>query len=243
MLGVNALSGGGGIITNPAVVASFLSHFNGTDGSTTITDEYGNACAAQDNAQIDTAQSKFGGASLELDGTGDFVSVTDFADATPGSSDWLFECWVRPDINNAIKNVASKREASTTNGGWFIYIGADGKPVCAAWNAAGSVVVAPVGVTVVTTATWHHIGILKIGTLWGLLLDGVVDATGTESGVSGTAGTEVFRIGRDASNTARDFDGHVDEMRIVKGAEVAGIYPNALTSLTYTVPAGPFEKG
>lgn len=225
------------------VVASFLSHFDGTDTSTTITDEYGNACTAQDNAQIDTAQSQWGGASLELDGTGDFVSVVSFADSYPGSSDWLIECWIRPDINNALKCIASKRTNTTANGGWATFINATGKITLTAWDSSAGVIVNIAGTTTVSTAAWHHVGILKIGTAWGLLLDGVVDVTATETGTCGTAGAEDFRIGRDAGNTARDFDGHIDEMRIVKGAEVAGIYPDALTSLTYAVPPGPFEKG
>ena len=55
-----------------------LLHFNGSDGSTTITDESGKTWTAYDNAQIDTAQSKFGGASMLLDGVGDYIKTTDY---------------------------------------------------------------------------------------------------------------------------------------------------------------------
>lgn len=238
---INGLSGGG--MSRLPPVGEFLTHLNGTDASTTITDEYGNACTAQANAQIDTAQSQFGGASLLLDGTGDFVSVVSFGGATPVSSDWLIECWIRPTLNNALKCIASKRQSATSNGGMAFYTTALGFLYMQLWNSGGTSMMALVGDTQISTNTWHHVAALRIGGNWGLLLDGVVDITGSESGASGTAGTEVFRIGRDSGNVARDFSGHIDEMRIVKGAQVADIYPNALTSLVYTVPTAPFDKG
>ena len=62
----------GKTISNGAANGSFtklLLHCNGTDGSTTFTDEIGKTVTANGNAQIDTAQSKFGGASGLFDGT------------------------------------------------------------------------------------------------------------------------------------------------------------------------------
>src|SRR5690606_24814837 len=55
--------------------AASLLHFNGANGSSTITDERGRAWVRFGNAQISTAQSKFGGASLLLDGAGDWVET------------------------------------------------------------------------------------------------------------------------------------------------------------------------
>ena len=74
-----------------------LLQFNGADASTTITDVNAGGSAhtwtANGNAQIDTAQSKFGGASLLCDGTGDYVTTPDHADFTLGSSDFTIDCW------------------------------------------------------------------------------------------------------------------------------------------------------
>jgi len=227
-----------------AVVASFLSHLDGTDTSTTITDEYGNACTAQGNAQIDTAASQFGGASLELDGTGDYVSVTSFADKVPGTADWIIECFVKPDTVASIRCVSSTRNSSTTNGGWAFNTRITEAIGIVVWDAAGAIVVNLSASTgALSTAAFTHVGVLKIGTTWGLLSNGAVVGTATETGNCGSAGAETFKIGRDPALTARDFDGHIDEVRIVKGAEVSGIYPNALTSMTYTVPTSAFEAG
>jgi hypothetical protein len=48
---------------------------DGTDGSTAITDEIGNAVSVFGNAHIEVDQSKFGGSSLALDGSGDYLRV------------------------------------------------------------------------------------------------------------------------------------------------------------------------
>ena len=72
-----------------------LLHMNGSDGSTTFTDESGKTWTAHGNAQIDTAQSKFGGASGLFDGSGDYLSTPDHADFELGSGDWTHDFWIR----------------------------------------------------------------------------------------------------------------------------------------------------
>lgn len=72
-----------------------LLHLNGTDGSTTITDESGKSWSAAGNAQIDTAQSVFGGASCVFDGSGDYLTTPDHAGFTMGTNDFTIDFWVR----------------------------------------------------------------------------------------------------------------------------------------------------
>lgn len=70
-----------------------LLNFDGADASTTIVDGFGHTWTANANAQLDTAQSKFGGSSLLLDGTGDYISSTSFFSL--GDSSWEVSFWVR----------------------------------------------------------------------------------------------------------------------------------------------------
>lgn len=70
-----------------------LLNFDGADGSTSMIDGFGNTWTAGGNAQIDTAQSKFGGSSLLLDGTGDFIKCTNIT--TLGDGSWQVEFWFR----------------------------------------------------------------------------------------------------------------------------------------------------
>ena len=227
-----------------AVRASVLMHFDGTNGSTTMTDEYGKTCTAQGNAQISTANSKFGGASLLLDGTGDYVSIQSFSDKVPGSSDFLLECWVMPNSTASIRCIASTRDSATSNGGYAFNSRITEAVGLVVWDSTGTIVVninASVGA--LSTAAFTHVGFMKVGTKWGLLVGGSVVATATETGTCGGAGTETFKWGRDATLLARDFPGNIDEGRIVKGTQVPYIYQDALTSLSYTVPTAAFSKG
>ena len=72
-------------------------HFNGNDGSTNFVDSsFGNrSVTANGNAQIDTAQSKFGSASGLFDGAGDYLSLADSDDWNFGSGDFTIDSWVR----------------------------------------------------------------------------------------------------------------------------------------------------
>jgi hypothetical protein len=76
-----------------------LLHFDGADATTAFPDDAPTTVAhtwtAAGNAQVDTADSKFGGASLLLDGVGDWVTTVDSADFTLGTSDFTIECWYK----------------------------------------------------------------------------------------------------------------------------------------------------
>jgi len=75
-----------------------LLHADGSDASTTITDSSSNAytMSAVGNAQLDTAQKKFGTASILFDGTGDYVTngSTDW-DPRFAANDFTIEMWIR----------------------------------------------------------------------------------------------------------------------------------------------------
>jgi hypothetical protein len=77
-----------------------LLHFDGLDASTTFTDNNAGGSAhawrAAGNAQIDTAQFKFGGSSGLFDGSADYVSTPDSSDFTLSSKVFTIECWIRP---------------------------------------------------------------------------------------------------------------------------------------------------
>ncbi|MFB3885601.1 MAG: chitobiase/beta-hexosaminidase C-terminal domain-containing protein [Thermodesulfobacteriota bacterium] len=84
-----------------------LLHMNGADGSTTFTDDApggSHTWTAYGDAQIDTSQSKFSGASGLFDGSGDYLSSPDSDDWYWGTGDFTIDFWVRfaalPGSNN-----------------------------------------------------------------------------------------------------------------------------------------------
>lgn len=89
-----------------------------------------------------------------------------------------------------------------------------------------------VGATQISTHTWHHFAFVLSGTNFYIFLDGVLDGQGT-FGTTGRTESFAVRIGRDVTNTGRDWNGWVDELRITKGA--------ARYKENFTPPAGPSD--
>jgi hypothetical protein len=94
---------------------SLLLHGDGTNGSTTITDSSltPKTVTAVGNAQISTAQSKFGGASILLDGSGDYLDVGSNSAFGYGLSDFTIETWVYRNVSSALTTSASPKSAGT----------------------------------------------------------------------------------------------------------------------------------
>ena len=68
---------------------------NGSNSATSTSDssDEGNSITFNGNAQISTAQSKFGGSSLLLDGAGDYLQVANQDYFDFASNDFTIECW------------------------------------------------------------------------------------------------------------------------------------------------------
>src|SRR5205085_836009 len=75
---------------------TLLLHGNGTNGSTTITDNGpGNRTVSVfGNAKVSTTQSKFGGAALAYDGAGDYMQVANSSAFGITLGDFTLEAWV-----------------------------------------------------------------------------------------------------------------------------------------------------
>lgn len=185
---------------------------------------------ANGNAQADTAQSKFGSASLLLDGSGDFLSLAHNSRLSVGGGNMTFECWV--------KRTASKMQAICTkrtpanNSEFACWVLASNVLQFAVWNTPGTVVVI-IGSSTVTTG-WHHVAVSRAGSTWRVFLDGNLEGQATESATP-VGNTEPLLIGRDASVfPARDFDGWIDEFRLTSGV--------ARYTAGFTPPAAAFPR-
>lgn len=150
-------SGGGGP-TDPSYsnVATLL-HCNGSNGSTTFTDNAPTpkTWTANGNAQISTAQSKFNGSSALFDGTGDYLSASSTGFHL-GTSEFTIEFWIRPTsvANFGMFHFASAGLPSSTtglamgyNGGFIVYIGNTG------YAFGGNLI----------TASWQHVAMVRSG--------------------------------------------------------------------------------
>jgi hypothetical protein len=209
--------------------ATLLLNFNGSNGSTTFTDSSANGytVTANGDAQISTAQSKFGGSSLYLDGTGDSVEIPSAA-TIDGTEDFTIECWIRPAFINPTPEGYSMvlGFANDLSGAFMFGLRTGGHVfVGRAWVAidgeTGSTAGGPLSID-----TWHHIAVTRASGTLRVFVDGAekLSQADTFSYVQATG-----YIGRDIDSTNPAVEGYIDDFRIIRGA---AIYTAAFTPPT-----------
>jgi hypothetical protein len=201
-----------------------LLHFDGTDAATAITDVNAGGSehtwTANGNAQIDTAQSKFGGASALFDGTGDYISTPDHADFELGSSDFTVDCWFNCTATAGTARAITGKASDGFAAGWLIR--REAANVIAVYLRDSSLAGAAflTGTTQFTNLLntgWHHIALTRSGSTWTLFIDGVAEATRTESfTVSDNA--ILLSVGSWGTSGGNDlWTGWIDEFRLSVG--------------------------
>src|SRR3990167_2708347 len=142
---------------------------DGVDSTTTFTDEIGKTVTANGNAQIDTAQKKFGTASGLFDGTGDYLTLADSADWNFGAGDFTIDFWIRP---NAIGSLQFLYEQEL-DGNNTIYISLLASGTLDFVSYVGGVLKGYYSnATVLSNGTWYHIAIVRNGTTGYLFVNG-----------------------------------------------------------------------
>lgn len=205
-----------------------LLHCDGADAGVTFTDasSYGRAITTVGNAQIDTAQSKFGGASALFDGVGDYLFAAASSDFNIFGSDFTVECFVR--FN------------SLANAPHFLCFGS-GQTNRIALYLTGNTIRLHVQVagsggdrittSSVTTGVWYHVALTKVSGTYTLWLNGVSQGTSTATYPAGNLRANIgweyfYGAGGDYLN------GWLDEIRVTQGV--------ARYTSAFTPPAAPF---
>lgn len=221
-----------------------LCGFDGVDGATTTVDEspVGRALTFAGNAQIDTAQSKFGGSSLLLDGSGDRVTALDSPDWQLGATNsdpWTVEAWVRWNT------------LTTNNRG---IIGQSGGVGSIGWVFTGSSTIGELGFSLsntgssfdvsvnttgaaMTTGVWIHAAADKDSSgKIRVYVDGVMLGSDTPANSVINDSNSGLAIGAQNTSGTVDMHGWLDEVRITKG--VARYASDA----GFAVPTAPFPR-
>ena len=194
MLEANQLVGfgAGGIRSNGNdAFTKLLLHMNGTDASTTFTDSssIGRAVTANGNAQIDTAQSKFGGASGLFDGTGDYLSTPDSADWSLGTTDWTFDLQIR--ANSLGANHPLFEHYTDANNFFGLSVNASNFLIFKAVTG-GMTAINIISSLALTTNIFYHIAVVCSSGTITLYIDGVSKASGTRAAAMPSPTSSLF---------------------------------------------------
>lgn len=213
-------------------------HFDGTNGSTTLTDVRGNSFSAVGNAKITTAVSQFGGASLILDGTGDYVS---FAGSllNVSNNNFTLDGFVRLAETGATKVLFDTRGiVHDYPCAMRLGINASNKVVFdASYGAAGVNAGWNVSITSTETLTsgqQYHVQVCRSGSTWYLFVDGGTPNTATWAGTVGApATTSYIGAGCNGAGTLGYYlNGYMDDWRYT-------LYPRNTTAFTPRTTAFP----
>lgn len=197
-----------------------LLHMNGADTSTTFLDECGKTVTAVGNAQIDTAQSKFGGAAGLFDGTGDYLTVPSHADfqldGGVNTNQWTIDLWLR---------FSTVQETGIFWGNNLDFEWHDSNNFRMTLGSVYSWAWTP------SSGTWYHIACVKNGTTYYMFVNGSSLGTNTSTNVMTTGDT--IKIGSRSSGFT--MAGWFDEYRISKGI--------ARWTSNFSVPTQEYSAG
>lgn len=211
------------IISNDPLYASNVSLLlrgDGSDGSSVAVDnsKYARLMTAVGSAEIDTAQSTFGGSSLHFPAVGSYFSTPDATELRLGAADFTIEGWFRR------ASGSGSDWTVLTKGTEFALYGDTNRWV---FKVSGSNVF--VTSWTPTNDTWYHYALVRIGTTTKLYIDGAAINSATSRNVTDAAGA--VNVG--SINTfAGAREAWIDDLRMTVGV---GRYAS-----NFSVPTQPY---
>ena len=200
--------------------------FNGTNGATSTTDlsDRGHTVTFGGDAEISTAQSKFGGSSLSLDGNGDYVDLPQATNQLV-SEDFTIEFWFRINSGAGSETVGLFGSYYTGDGsgeGMLMQSNATYNQVFFQWHYGGSdwaYLNQTQGTrTALSNNTWYHVAVTRSGSTWRLFLNGTQEDSVTQSSYISDSGSTTRLGNYGPSGTAsHGLNGYIEDFRITRG--------------------------
>ena len=176
-----------------------------------------NVLETEGNAQISTAQSKWGGGSIAFNGSTDYLLVRPDAPLPLyiRTGDFTIEAWIY------ITTTATANYILWGNNGPDIqfYVTTGAKLACVIGAVGG-----PTGSTSIATNTWTYVAARRTGGTISVYVNGNLDGSSATGGSSDLNNSKYY-IG---TNTSSYFSGYIDDFRFTRYAR------------TITLPTAPF---
>ena len=194
---------------------------------------------AQGDAHTDTSVKKIGTASLQCDGTGDYLlGPTNNSDFVFGTGDFTIESWIRmDDVTSANgQGIGAYADSSGYNGFTFRIRTneATDRLDFSIWDAS-SLVVEILSTTLTwVNDTWYHVAVVRSGNNFNLYRDGVsVATTVTNSGSMTASSSSKLQLAADYSGgSGGRLEGYLDELRISDTARYVDDFTPSTTAFT-----------
>lgn len=189
------------------------------------------------NAQISTSQSKFGGSSINFNGTNAGLFVPSSPQLTRGAADFTIEFWYYP-TSTAGTNpniMCNNNNTSFVSGNWSLHAPhssyANKYSFWVASYATNAALL--VSTSNISLNTWTFIAITRSANTWRMFINGTSEASATFSGVLDNGGSYPQYIGfQPGVESGRYITGFIDDLRFTKGY--------ARYTANFTPPTTPF---
>jgi hypothetical protein len=214
---------------------SLLLHGDGTNGSTTIVDSSPSpkTVTVVGNAQISTAQSKFGGSSLLCSSGGivGYFTTPLVSDFQFGTGDFTLEMWLYPTATGGFKIALSNYDSF---GSEAFLLSRSTAANSAKWQFTSAGIYPP-DVTSTTNAVdnaWTFIAVVRSGNTKTLYVNGIAESSQNYPFSMNGVGPSLWIGGVGDNPNAGSFYGYIDDLRITKGV--------ARYTSNFTPPTAPF---
>lgn len=209
-----------------------LLHCDGSNESTTFTDEREKTVTPNGNAQISTTQSKFGGSSARFDGSGDYLTIIDSTLNVTGM-DYAAECWVYLNNLSNIHGIFFWGDINSNNNRIQVDIKTDGS-IALFMGAPGGDTNYISAAGAIEAGSWNHLAATLNGTTMNVYLNGVSVGAGGTRVAEPSAGSRLYVGAARNGGLIRYLNGYIDEFRITKGV--------ARYTENFTPPASEFSN-
>jgi hypothetical protein len=205
---------------------SLLLHGNGTNGSTTITDSSltPKTVTAVENAQISTAQSKFGGSSSAFDGAGDRLTTPSNTDFAFGIGNFTVEAWIYELSRATYPSILEIGDHISPTG--IVFLTNNGGDIACIYSGGFYG-----GRNTGSLSAWNHYAWVRSGNFITTYVNGVGGTTSSfTNNLTDTATVTIGSLSGAGGNYT--VNGYIDDLRITKGV--------ARYTANFTPPTLPF---
>ena len=164
------------------------------------------------NAQISSAQTKFGGGSMSFDGSGDWLFMSPNRNNDLGTGNFTIEMWIYPTA--ALNTFRMLMAKATNTDETYISLSAGGTG--GLLDVYGGSIVFNLNNSI-SLNTWAHLAIVRVGNTWTAYVNGTSLGSNTSSVAFNLSGIYGTYIGRYGHNPAYEWNGYIDDLRITKG--------------------------
>jgi hypothetical protein len=148
--------------------------------------------------------------SVDFDGSGDYLSLASTADLSPGTGDFTFEAWIKPDTwrSGNYDSIWTTYQSGTNSG---LMITSNGSN----FVVRESGVTNHLSIDLPPLGQWTHVAVTRSSSTLRIFINGTLKASASNSTNFATAITSIASDGSGA-----DFNGKISNLRFVKGTAV-----------------------